>query len=226
MTASQYRAIQKYKAEALEAERILSVDKYRNKTGSSNTISIPTVVRRVVELVPSVDIEDLPDALQETVARVENVQHSANRAIGVQLFNRRDGINASINNGISDIDLFNNVNGAINDIDHSVIDARVSHFSILGVKRGQEGFRYVSAVLDEETRMKLQFQANIIRNGAGLEPRGSIAPFHFSVFSTRDQLEAENVLEECRCVPAELSLALSGPLIKTIVQRTGSADVR
>jgi hypothetical protein len=202
----------------------LSTERSRGNPTARTTVKTPTVLRRVVELAPSTDRDNLPEVLQEAITRVESTQHNSNSAIGVLLFNRRDGIYASRNNGYSDIDLFNNVSDAIKKIDDNVFEATVSHFNIHGVNSKPEGFRYVSAVLDDESRMKLQYQANIIRNSVGLEPRDRIVPFHFSVFRTRDQLEAENVLEECSSISAELSVALSGPLIKTVVQTPGSVD--
>jgi hypothetical protein len=226
MSAKQHRAMKQYQLEAVEASRKLTTERQREGSKNVPAMRIPTVVRRVLEITSSVNIDELPCELQQTVSSVAKKHHNTTRATAVQLFNRKDGLHASIHNGLSDIDLYDRVSSVIDELDHSVFDARVSHFSILGTKKDQKGTRYVSAILDEESRMSLQFQANIIKNSVGLEPRDYLIPFHFSFYKTLDQREAEEVLDGCRNLPADYCIALGGPMLKTVVQRTAPPNLR
>jgi hypothetical protein len=220
--ASQYRAIQKFKEEAKTASKINTSERGRSDSSGRHQ-NIPTVLRHVVGIVPvnGVVTEELPEILQAAIDNSSKGQHNATRSVSVQLFNRKDGVNALLNSGLSELEMFERVSEAKDLIDPTHMIADISHFSVFGVGRKARGRRFVSAVLDEDSRVALQFQSNIVRQAVGMAPWQYLPPFHFSIYGTLDQRDAEEKFEQCRSVSARFCIELASPQVRTVLQRNG-----
>jgi hypothetical protein len=181
-------------------------------------LSVPTVVRVVKSSIIISGSSDVPPAIESFQERASQHRHNAHNIPSVPIFNRRDAYFAYRLANLEQGDIFEKVGEALDDLDQTTMEVGIKYFGIFGVKKEKKGTRFVSGVLDDHSRTKLQFQANIIRSVIGLEPLDSVPPYHVSMLRTTDQLEAEQSSRDCNRANIKMQLELSAPTLKAISQ--------
>jgi hypothetical protein len=211
-SASTGREIKRSRADAIAALQIIDSKPSERRNGNEQDY-LPTVIRRVVSIEPIEESAEIPDVFKKTIEKVSKQRDSSKGTVWVHLFNLSDVLNALNRSRLSNASILDKIHEAEEMQDHEVIDANVSYYRIFG---GNNGMSYVGAVLDSGTRKVLHDQSNLIRRNVGVRPLNNASPFHFTLFGSRDEYEAQSVYRQCEESTVKYQIELASPQIRQV----------